>query len=106
MVGYPPPPPGQPGHGYPVPQTNKKAGWSLGLGIAGIVCCGFVTGIPAIILGSRARREITASAGAQTGQGMAIAGLVLGIVTTALSVLSLVLFLAGLLALPDSSTSP
>ncbi len=50
-------PPGQypagPGYGYgQPPKTNQKAIWALVLGILGIVCCGFVAGIPALILGN------------------------------------------------------
>ncbi|HET6697884.1 MAG TPA: DUF4190 domain-containing protein, partial [Nocardioidaceae bacterium] len=86
----PPPPmgaPGQPG-GYAQPQTNKKAIWALVLGILGLVCCGLVGGIPAIILGNMAKKEIAASGGAQTGGGMAQAGFIIGIIATVLSILS------------------
>lgn len=57
------------------------------LGIAGTVLCCLFAGVPAIILGSIARKEIDASAGSQEGRGMATAGLVLGIISTVLSVL-------------------
>jgi len=116
----PPPPPGQPGGpyggggypggnggGYAAPQTNKKAIWALVLGILSIVCCGFIAGIPALILGNSAKREIGASAGAQTGSGMAQAGVVLGIISIVLTVIYIVLLLAGVVAMPtSSSTSP
>jgi len=117
----PPPPPGPPGGpygggggypggyggGYAAPQTSKKAIWALVLGILSIVCCGFFAGIPALILGNSAKREIGASAGAQTGSGMAQAGVVLGIISIVLTVLYIVLLLAGVVAMPtSSSTSP
>lgn len=86
----PPPPPGQGGYGYAAPRTNSKAIWALVLGILSFVCCGFVAGIPAIILGNMAKNEIDASGGVQSGRGMAVAGLVLGIVSIALSVIGVI----------------
>ena len=93
----PPPPPGgqyggQPGYGAPQ-ATNKKAIWSLVLGILGLVCCGFFTGIPALILGNNARKEIAAGQG--TGSGMATAGVVLGWISIAFGILYLILVLTG-----------
>ena len=50
-MSYTPPPPPPPGAGgYATPQTNKKALWSMILGILALVCCGLVTGIPALVL--------------------------------------------------------
>jgi hypothetical protein len=57
------------------------------LGILGTVLCCVFAGVPAIILGNIARKEIDASQGLQEGRGMATAGLVLGIISTVLSVL-------------------
>ena len=104
----PPPPPGDGGYGYggyggyAQPQTNKKAVWALVLGILGLVCCGLLAGIPALILGNSAKREIAASGGAQTGAGMAQAGVVLGIIAIVLSVLGIIASAAGLIAFPNS----
>lgn len=78
----PPPPPGLP----QVRPSNQKAVWAMILGILGTVLCCLFAGVPAIILGTIARREIAASGGLQEGRGMATAGLVLGIVSTVLSV--------------------
>ncbi len=78
----PPPPPGLP----QVRLSNQKAVWAMILGILGTVLCCLFAGVPAIILGTIARREIAASGGQQEGRGMATAGLVLGIVSTVLSV--------------------
>ncbi|WP_019146428.1 DUF4190 domain-containing protein [Aeromicrobium massiliense] len=80
------PPPGGPGWpppawGPPPPEQNKKALWSMILGILGLVCCCFLLGVPAIVLGILARQEIDASGGRQDGGGMALAGLVLGAVS-------------------------
>lgn len=96
--GAPPPPPGAPGGygGYgAAPQgSNKKAVWSLVLGIIGILCCGFLTGIPAVILGKMAQKEIDATGGGQ-GRGMATAGFVLGIIAIAFGILNIILFASG-----------
>jgi predicted acyltransferase len=94
----PPPPmqggPGMPG-GYAQPQTNQKAMWSMILGIVGLVCCGLFAGIPALILGNLAKKEINASGGAQTGGGMATAGVILGIIAIVWSIISGILFATG-----------
>jgi Domain of unknown function (DUF4190) len=93
-MSYTPPPPPPPGAGgYAAPQTNQKALWSMILGILSIVCCGLFAGIPAIILGGKAKNEIGASGGAQTGDGMAKAGVILGWISIAFSVLSLIFVL-------------
>lgn len=91
---YPPPPPG--GYGAPapggyggVPQQNKKALWSMILGILGLLCCG-LAGIPALILGNQAKQEIASSGGTQTGDGMAKAGVILGIIALVLMVIGAV----------------
>ncbi|MEJ7633430.1 DUF4190 domain-containing protein [Aeromicrobium sp.] len=105
--GSTPPPPGgfqapaPGGYGAP-PQQNKKALWSMILGILGLLCCGFFTGIPALILGNQAKKEIAASGGSQTGGGMATAGVILGIVAIVFGVISLILFATGAL---DFSTT-
>lgn len=103
--GYGPPPGGY-GGGYGQPKTNQKALWSLILGILGLVCCGIFTGIPALILGNGAKKQIAASGGAETGAGMAQAGVILGIIAIALSVLGFILFAAGVVAMPETTTSP
>jgi hypothetical protein len=105
-MSYTPPPPPPPGGGYAMPQTNQKAIWSLVLGILGLVCCGLLAGIPAIVLGNMARNEIAASGGMQTGDGMAKAGFIIGIVATALSVLSGIGLATGLIDLGSLGTTP
>jgi hypothetical protein len=66
--------------------TNGKAIASLILGICSIVLsCGFLTGIPALIFGRIARREIAQGNG--TGDGLALAGMITGGIMTALSLL-------------------
>lgn len=108
--GYGPPPPGDgynygPGYGGAPAGTNTKAIWALVLGILGLVCCGFFTGIPAIILGRSAQGEVDRTG--QQGRGLATAGFVLGIIACVWGVVSTILFVTGLLTLPtSSSTSP
>jgi hypothetical protein len=93
----PPPPPGYGygGYGSQPAGNNKKAIWSLVLGILGIVCCGFFTGIPALILGKQAQSEIDASGGAQTGRGLATAGFVLGIISIVFGIIGVILLATG-----------
>lgn len=101
----PPPPPGGTG-GYATPQTSQKALWSMILGILGLVCCGLFAGIPALILGNSARKEIAASGGALSGDGMAKAGVILGWIAIALSVLGLIFALVtGAFTTTTSTTS-
>ncbi len=84
--GYPPQPPQ--GYGYPPqpPQsTNAKAVVSLVLGIVSMLFCfaGFIFGIAAIILSVLARKEIAAQPpGTTSSGGVAIGGLVTGIIGT------------------------
>lgn len=59
-------------------KTSSAAIWSLVLGILSLLCFGFLTGIPAVICGHTSRSNIRNSAGALTGGGMALAGLILG----------------------------
>lgn len=87
------------------PGNNKKAVWSLVLGILGLLCCGFFTGIPALILGKQAQNEIDASGGMQTGRGMATAGFVLGIIAIVFGVIGVILYATGALTF-DTTTSP
>lgn len=102
----PPTPPAAPAYPVPLP-ANPKATWSLALGVGsflGACLCGLpgiVAGGVAILLGHRARAEITRPSDAaitgaaqtweptQSGLGQATAGIVCGIVGTAFSVLLL-----------------
>ena len=61
------------------------------LGIVGLVACGFLAGIPAIILGRQAQREIDASNGWLTGRGMATAGVVMGWIEVGLAIVAIVI---------------
>jgi hypothetical protein len=97
-VGTPPPPGmgspppmgaapmggGIPQYGQPA-QTNSSATISIILGVVSIFLCGLFTGIPAIILGLKARKEIAASDGRQSGDGVALGGVITGAIGTVLS---------------------
>ena len=99
---YPPPPGG--GGGYAQPQTSQKALWSMILGILSPLCCGIFTGIPALILGNLAKKDIARSGGMQTGSGMAKAGVILGIISIVLSVLGIILYATGVLTMSGDVT--
>ena len=94
--GYPPGG-GTPPSGYYPPRQHGQAVTALVLGILGLVLCG-VLGIPAYVIGRRAEREILASQGTLTGDGMARAGWICGLVAICLMAVGLlvfVLFLGG-----------
>ena len=75
-------PPGVHGQVVGPPRTNSSAIVSLVCGITGMTgcICGLtvIASIVAVIMGHVARREIRESAGAQLGDGMALAGLIMG----------------------------
>lgn len=76
---------GPPGYGYAAPPRNSgKATWAMITGIVSIVLCylGIFVGPVAIVLAVMAKKDIKLSNGAQTGEGMATAGLVTGIIGT------------------------
>jgi hypothetical protein len=93
--------PAAPQYGYtPSPPKNDLAVWSLITGVLSYVMCPLLLGVAAIITGTMGRRA--ADEGLANNRGMATAGLILGWVNVALSVLGIVLFIfllgAGLLA--------
>lgn len=99
------PPPGYgpaPGYGppgYAYRRTNSKAGWALGLGIAGFVLCP-LTGVAALILGRQAKEEIRRTG--EDGEGMATAGFVLGIILCVLMAIGVLFVIAAVAVAPDS----
>ncbi|MBV9512804.1 MAG: DUF4190 domain-containing protein [Mycobacteriaceae bacterium] len=93
--GYPPPPPGGylPPGGYPPPppggyQPPQSASGTNGLATASLICsilgCCGILGFAAIVLGVVSLNQIKTSG--QGGRGMAIAGIVIGIVWLALHI--------------------
>ena len=84
-MSHPPgpyPPYGPPVTPVPTPPTSGRSTTSLILGIVSLFFCGFFTGIPAIIVGLSARKEIRRSEGRLSGEGLALGGIVTGILGT------------------------
>jgi len=67
-------------------KTAPVAIWSLVLGILGIIPLGILAAIPAVICGHIAIPKIGQSNGSLTGRGLAIAGLALGYISIAVSI--------------------
>lgn len=85
----------------PPPKTSGKATTSLVLGVVSMVCFGFLTGIPAIVVGMRARKEIRLSQGRVTGDGLALGGIITGIIGTLIG-LAVVALVIGAIAVGSS----
>jgi hypothetical protein len=68
------------------PRTNTMAILSL---VLSLVSCG-VGSIAAIILGHMAKKQIAESGGTETGEGLATAGLIIGYIGLALTVVGVV----------------
>jgi len=106
---YPPPgagpygqyPPPYPPSGFQPPSTNGLAIASLVLGVVGWIPCG-AGSIVAIVLGFVARSQIRASQGRQGGDGLALAGIILGFLAVALWIALLVI---GAISNANSGTS-
>src|SRR5436853_444777 len=82
----------------PEPQTDGKAIGSLVCGILSLVCFSFLTGIPAIVLGHISRSSIRNSMGRLKGEGMALAGLIMGYISI---VLIPVILIVATIAIPS-----
>lgn len=92
-------PQGAPPPGYaPLRVTNGKATASLVTGVSTLVlswCCGLgLLGLVAVFLGLRARTEIRLAGGFQSGEGLAVAGIVTGVLATLVGVLTVVVVVA------------
>jgi hypothetical protein len=67
------------------PVTSGAAIAALVMGIVSIIgCLGPITGIPAIVVGRRATRDIDAAPQSLDGRGIATAGVVTGVIGTAI----------------------
>jgi hypothetical protein len=95
---YPPPaPPAS-------PAASREAVTALVLGILGITCCGFLAPV-AWYLGQNELRAIRLGQASAAGEGMAVAGKILGMIGTALLIIGLIfgllwtLFFGGMAAL-------
>gem|GEM_PF-1829738 len=81
----------QPTQPHATPSTHKGAMVSLVLGLLSFVFGGPLTAVPAIVMGHKARKEMTLHPHLQ-GKGLATAGLVLGYLQVALFVVMLVVY--------------
>jgi type IV pilus assembly protein PilA len=97
-VPYPVVPP--PGPTETVP-TSGKATASLILGILGLTIFSILTAIPAIIFGHMSRKEIRESGGRLKGEGMALAGMIMGYISTGLVVLIVPILIIAAIAIPN-----
>ena len=87
---------GGPPPGYaPVLPTNTKATAALITGITTLVlswCCGLgVLGLVAVVLGMKGRSEVRQSQGTQTGEGLALAGIITGAIAVVIGLLVIAL---------------
>lgn len=92
MSEYPPSYSQQYPEQYPATETNIWAIISLIAGILGWLGIFGLGGIAAVIAGHVAKNQIRASGGRMTGDGMATAGLILGYLNIALTVVGICLF--------------
>jgi len=91
----PPPPPHQPPYQQPyqAPATPTVDGLAIASLVLGIIWIYWIGSILAVIFAAVAIKRINASQGWRTGKGMAIAGLVLGLV--GIGTLTLVVIIAA-----------
>jgi len=75
------------------PGPAGKAIAALILGILSLICCGFFTGIPAIIIGKQEMNAIKNGLSAKEGFTLAQVGFILGIVGTALSCIGALIYI-------------
>jgi hypothetical protein len=83
----------QPGYGYTPPRTEGMAIGSLVCAVVGICACGLLLGPIAVVLGFVARNRIRESNGTLTGEGLALAGIIVGIVAFVLAIVGAIYYL-------------
>jgi hypothetical protein len=88
--------------GYYPKQSNGKAVASLVLGLLSL-CFAFVAGIPAIIFGVLALGDVRRGQGRVGGQGLAIAGIILGCVGSVMTLVNIALLLPAVTAARDAA---
>lgn len=87
----------------PAATTPGIAITSLVLGILSLLCCVAFTGIPAVICGHVAQRRIRNSGRTLTGEGLALAGLIMGYLGIGLTLLVLPIAIPSFLAARETS---
>lgn len=78
--------------GAPIPGASGKAIAALVLGILSLVCCGFFTGIPGIIIGKQELNAIQAGRSNKEGHTITQIGFILAIIGTSLSCLGFIFY--------------
>jgi hypothetical protein len=93
--------------GYaPAPAASGRAKTALALGIAGFCCCCNLPGPVAWFLGAAERKAIREGQSSAAGDGLALAGMILGIIGTVLLFIGIIvgilyLVLGGAMALHE-----
>jgi uncharacterized protein DUF4190 len=111
--GYVPPPPvgyAPAGGGVVGPRTDGLAIGALITGILAVVCfwicLGLILGPAAAIMGFISRQRIAASGGTVTGGGLALAGMILGIVGFVLTCIEVIWWFLVVAQSASSSSGP
>lgn len=79
--------------------TSTRALATIILGILSLVCAGFLTGVPAIIIGNLELKDIKAGKSGKQNEGITRVGFILGIIGTALTcVITIITFIFIMLA--------
>jgi len=74
-------------------QDQTLAIVSLVCGILGILCCGLLTGIPAIITGYMAKNNADSNPNQYGGRGLAVAGMIMGGISILFSILGIIYYI-------------
>jgi hypothetical protein len=88
------------------PATDTKAVVALVLGLVSMACVGFFAGLPAIILGATARRDIDRSNGMLTGRRLAATGIVTGLFGTGVGFVMFLWVMGAYFAPATEATAP
>jgi Domain of unknown function (DUF4190) len=84
-----------PARPYPPPLAARTNGMAIGALIAGILFFTWIGAVLAVVLGHLARGQIRRAGGWQRGDGLAVAGLVLGYAGIAVLVFTLLTVATG-----------
>ena len=93
---------------YVQPRNNGMAIASMILGIASIACCG-LAGIVGIILGFVSHKKVKESNGAETGLGMAKAGIICGFIGVGIMLIYIIFYIIVIIVKinsPDGLNAP
>ena len=91
MNGLRPPPP----RPYPPPLVARTNGMAIAALVAGILFFTWIGAVLAVVFGHVARRQLRGAGGWQRGDGLAVAGLVLGYAGLAILVFTLLSVATG-----------